>query len=501
MKKKIIVTLLTTLFLAGCANSDKNELSNTAAVVSETSSENSTGEVKEERYFTRTVDECAKFVGCEITGSEQIGDYDFYLCSISSKNANIYFSTEHNTKTVVSIVIQTDKSQASSSTEIMSKFKDFCQSSANQSGTLSGTYYSYNYYTCGNFKDTVTVLKDRFETKDLNLSLEKCISILKSEEFDDFRAVEYEKYTAHYALDRGSIVEVVLYTENKSDKVFAARAVAKTKYATSSKEDAAKYIQRLLNACSDITSENSEIGYIEHDDYTSYWINPFVNGYTCAELPFDFSKTSDFFSDSERTENFRRLMTAGKYQELNNYINSYIESNSIKEDDSAFELLESLSPIIENVDKLNIFYDEFDDSKTIFALGITDISSNCYFVPYISTIDVEVKMGFIKDDWLFFNSVSIKTDSDIFSHSSDTVRDVLSGGVIKEYQDTRLYDTDREHIANTSSATIRFENTSTKETLDHVLTENELNSFKILHKVSAALYEIGSINNRRNWWY
>lgn len=328
MKKKIIVALSATLLLAGCANSDKNELSSTAAVVLETNFENSTGEVKEERYFTRTVDECAKIVGCEITNSEQIGDYDFYLCNISNKNINIYFSTEHNAKTVISIVIQADKSQASSSAEIMNKFKDFCRSSANQNGTLSGTYYSYNYYTCGNFKDTVTVLKDRFETKDLNLSLEKCVSILKNEGFDDFKAVEYEKYTAHYALDRGNIIEVVLYTENKSGKVFAARAVAKAKYVTNSKEDAAKCIQQLLNACSDITNENSEIGYIEHDDYISYWINPFANGYTCAELPFDFSKNSDFFSSSERTENFRRLMMTGKYQELNNYINSYIESNS-----------------------------------------------------------------------------------------------------------------------------------------------------------------------------
>lgn len=230
MKNKLIITLGAILFLTGCANSSENRTSNPTEITSESGFENSIDTTKKEKYFTRTIDECLDFIGCEIAASDQIGDYDFYLCNVIEQNADIFFSTKHGENTVISIIIHSNKNLTDYADEIMDKFKDFCLSSQNQSGTIKDGVLSYDYYTCGNYQDTVVSLKNYLEqTIYLGLNVDECLSKLKeSWNFSSFTKYKNKTHDEYVTYLNDSCL--VFCTETDSKEAFAIYCLFKEKY-------------------------------------------------------------------------------------------------------------------------------------------------------------------------------------------------------------------------------------------------------------------------------
>jgi len=224
------------------------------------------------------------------------------------------------------------------------------------------------------------------------------------------------------------------------------------------------------------TFEDSAFNYIE--DFEK------IIDSICDESPL----SSDFFADEDRLNVYVDYCNRGKYQELYELAKSHTESAAnIGEFDSAYKIMEYLMPILDTYGQCTANYDEFEEKSTITYKNIDSITSDTCFVTSIGTHDASpiITVGFVRSGWIFFDELHIKADEETFyeSYRSYEVNtDVLSGGKVKEWVKLSLYDRDIEKLKNATTVTLRFKNSETGDTYDHLLTGDELTAFKVIYK-------------------
>ena len=101
---------------------------------------------------------------------------------------------------------------------------------------------------------------------------------------------------------------------------------------------------------------------------------------------------------------------------------------------------------------------------------------------------IEYKLGFQKNDWLFFDTITAVAGEakNSCTYKSDEVNsDVLSGGKISESIYTSGFNLVFAEANEQNEGIIRFENSSTKEVIDHEITEDELNAIETLEQIKA----------------
>lgn len=133
--------------------------------------------------------------------------------------------------------------------------------------------------------------------------------------------------------------------------------------------------------------------------------------------------------------------------------------------------------------KLNSNYDDMKNTTYISPKGIDSVSTTIHMAPYISTTGstktLFIDLGFIKNDWIFFEQIIFNVDGDLTTidvQYNDVLRDVIGGGYIREYIPLRESNYSNiykliEKIINGKEVKVRF--TGEQYYIDYVITDKE----------------------------
>lgn len=186
---------------------------------------------------------------------------------------------------------------------------------------------------------------------------------------------------------------------------------------------------------------------------------------------------NDFFSDEQRQEQYNILYQSYQYSKLASYINDYLSENETTPLDSAYSILELINPVLEYENEWVINFDDFDSTYSLTFKDANNISSKNSVVVSLKETDLDIKIGFRKNGWLFFDGIAMSIDGEqvyIASVKSyDTTRNVISGGTIEEYCYCSFYDDVLEQVGNAENVILRFSNDGSGVTFDHTLTQAE----------------------------
>ena len=249
----------------------------------------------------------------------------------------------------------------------------------------------------------------------------------------------------------------------------------------------------LFNAISslDIDLDNVEIQNYEFEKdggrvVVGYCLAKESGAGSCA-VDIGMRPEQDFFMTMDE-ERYGQLARSGQYDVLYNEVTKYIAENNPPDYDNAYYLLEYLTPIMEQWNELVIQYDDFEEKGRIYYKNVEEISETTHIVPYVATNKkgVEVEIGCIGSDWIFFDKVEISGSPDnvkIYNSKSGD-REVLDDARVYEWISTDLREEECEHIQKSDERTIRFKNTSNGKYVDYTISEDEVLSISILQSLN-----------------
>lgn len=189
---------------------------------------------------------------------------------------------------------------------------------------------------------------------------------------------------------------------------------------------------------------------------------------------------NDFFSDEERQNQYNTLYQSYRYSELAAYINEYLSENETSPLDSAYSILELINPVLEYENDWVISLDDFDSMYSLTFKDADNISSENSVVVSLKDTGLNIKLGFRKKGWVFFDNIAMSVDGgQVYSasvKSYDTTRNVISGNTIEEYCYCSFYDSVLEQVGNSENVILRFSNKDSRETFEHKLTQAEIDS-------------------------
>jgi len=136
--------------------------------------------------------------------------------------------------------------------------------------------------------------------------------------------------------------------------------------------------------------------------------------------------------------------------------------------------------------KCNAEYDAIEEHPIVTYKGLEQIGEKTHLYTFIDGSTVITYLGFVSDDWLFFDNIIIVGDgmNKISFSVSDTVRDIIDGGMIMErYEKRSWYDKDIEALNNGSNMVMRFKNEDTNEYIDLNISDPEIDAWRTLHRL------------------
>lgn len=189
---------------------------------------------------------------------------------------------------------------------------------------------------------------------------------------------------------------------------------------------------------------------------------------------------NDFFNDDQRQEQFNALYKSYQYSALVDYIDAYISENEVEQSDSAYTILDLITPALEFESKWVVDFDEFDSEYVLSFVGANNITKDNSVDVSIKGTGLDIKIGFRKTGWLFFDHIALSIDGEQVYTASvksyDCTRNVISGNTVEEYCRCSFYDSVLEQLGTAETAIIRFSTEDSGEVHDHTLTKNEIDA-------------------------
>lgn len=198
-----------------------------------------------------------------------------------------------------------------------------------------------------------------------------------------------------------------------------------------------------------------------------------------------------FFTDDEARSICRDLLQECKYSDLYSYLSKAVSVADLDPDDIVFDIMDKTEKLSELAKKCDVETDKVEGTTSIFYSGLKDITPKANIIPSLQTnsylgISIEYKIGFRKNDWLFFDTVTI-----VDGHGNknekhfgrlDVNTDIISGSTIQE--STYIYDLGSDiTIDHESDITIRFKNADSREYIDHEFTDMEISAIETLSEI------------------
>ena len=329
----------------------------------------------------------------------------------------------------------------------------------------------------------------------LEITLEEMVDLISpAKEIKTFTTYDTEEFTISKAgTTSDGVVCFSLPEKNELSVVyFLSYAEASSAYHRTEAKEAQKILEQY---CSDngisILSGNKQI-----DNTMVYYVEAEDCELAGNELPItlkEFRADNEFFSDVDRINKYYGLLMTCGYEELYLLLEEYLAGDDITDVDNLKELKTCISELIELMPSCVITEDSIEGNAKIQCKDALDISAKQCVIPILETSKytgamIEYKLGFQKNDWLFFDTITAvagESKNSCTYKSYEVNSDVLSGGKISEYIYTSGFNLVFAEANEQNAGIIRFENTSTKEVIDHEITEDELNAIETLEQIKA----------------
>jgi len=237
------------------------------------------------------------------------------------------------------------------------------------------------------------------------------------------------------------------------------------------------------------TTKNNDVSieYLWNDEIMLYKIYPADTQYDIASLPLTAEGSGDILFNKMARETLKNYNENYQYDEMIEFIDSYINEGSPSESDNAFAIKSIAEINSDLLSKCDMNKDKVTDESIIFYEGIDEISSKNYIVPLIEDHSPSVWLGFHASDWIFFEDIEIKIDgSDNYKTSFnyyDISRDV-DDGVTEKIKVAFPFDQDvLNKFLNTENPIIRFIGEHDK-VRDHEVTVEEIDALATIFQIS-----------------
>lgn len=332
---------------------------------------------------------------------------------------------------------------------------------------------------------------EKAKSDSFGLTLDELAQVLeKSNVLEDFVTYETERYTVHrtgHGTDGA-----LLFSSPGSDKIEVALFLSYSGASRYSNDtQAAIYAKSLL--CEYCKSNGIEYvaEEIEQEHYLVFAV--YALDSTLDNFPLSIRHLRseyEFFANEDRVETFSSLMYSCKYHELRSYIAAFVAEGNCPQNDIAHILVTKLDELIPFMDDCYVEVDGVEKSTSIIYKDVTEITRQINVLPVVEISDfgasLDITLGFIKDEWLFFDRVyfaSASTETEYFS-LGNTTTDVLSDGSILESSSIGGSAMNAlMEICESSSPVIRFANSKTDEYIDHELSPEEIDALLRLKQV------------------
>lgn len=220
--------------------------------------------------------------------------------------------------------------------------------------------------------------------------------------------------------------------------------------------------------------------------------------YESIQLPEGHYPENDFLSIEDNYTTFQEYRNQGKYSELYELLQQHLETDDIKENDSAYKAVEILNKIMPYIDSVDIEYDKIEKKGTIKYKSIKDISSEIHIVPiaYTTKHGLTINVGFEKADWLFFDKVTITGKEDNWSRtmkSYEKVKDVIGGSIIRESIFESISAEDLLDISQNSTPIIRFQNQKKDKKIEYQLSQDEIEACEAISAFDTISKELSDL--------
>lgn len=195
-----------------------------------------------------------------------------------------------------------------------------------------------------------------------------------------------------------------------------------------------------------------------------------------------------FLSFQENYDFYKRAIKLGQYEELYDYVNAYINENTLEQTADAYKIVEILQPYIDNKDCYDIKYDDMEEECIIMYRGINTIDKQYHIFPYLQNASsLKINLGFKAQDWIFFDKIVVANENEgndyIIIKKGDKIEEVVSGGI---YEKTEIGSGTKEkefREAILNSNKIRFENEDKEKKIDFDILEEEKRAIAELLKL------------------
>ena len=327
----------------------------------------------------------------------------------------------------------------------------------------------------------------------LEITLEEMVDLVSSaKKIKTFTSYDAETFTISKAGTTSDGVVCFSLPENNELSIvyFLSYAGSSSAYHRTEAKEAQKILKQYCedNGISILTGnkqiDNTMVYYVEAGDCE-------LAG---NELPItlkEFRADNEFFSDVDRINKYYGLLMTCGYEELYSLLEEYLADDDITGVDDIKELETCLSELIELTSSCVVTEDSIEGKAKIQYKDALDISAKQCVIPILETSKytgamIEYKLGFQKNDWLFFDTITAvagESKNSCTYKSYEVNSDVLSGGKISEYIYSSGFNLVFAEANEQNAGKIRFENTSTKEVLDHEITAEELNAIRTLEQI------------------
>lgn len=211
---------------------------------------------------------------------------------------------------------------------------------------------------------------------------------------------------------------------------------------------------------------------------------------------------NDFLSDETVRTTVNDCLYNYDFDQIASLAQDYIDQQNPAETDTAFAILDYAQQGQQILPNCTIVTDDFEDESTSYGT-VQEISSSVNFVPYIedsiTSTSIHVNVGFVKEDWLFMESLKIKVGEDDYISKwfdyFDVERDTLGGSTIQEEVDCSISLEDVEKLLAATDPVMRFEGQD-DATYDHQMTAEELSSLQTIYDLSNCLDGIRDVINQ-----
>lgn len=225
------------------------------------------------------------------------------------------------------------------------------------------------------------------------------------------------------------------------------------------------------------------------------------------ETDIVFEEISPFFESKQNYDTIIDNINSFKIEELKTAIGNYASTH--QEDVVLLDAILASLNDYGDFENLVCQVDSFSGETNIIFDGYTGIDTEHYIYPHYSNDEYLLRLGFIKDDWLFTEQIILKRASESMEgalyfqgDSFDFERDVLDNGTIMEYKEESLYHTRIDNFLKDMDEEIdlRFE-AENGETLDYVLTDTDKIALQNIAKYSKLVSCLSEIYKDSELYY